>query len=964
MRKMRVSKRMSPKRVLQRSHIAQAIRETLWAQHHPWRSMAGLAAAACMAMSTHTLAAFPPVVDLAELNGDDGFAIEGTVRFSGESVSAAGDVNGDGIDDVIIGEPGWKYESAGSAVLFGRPGGFPATVKLSDLDGSDGFLIREGGEPEYEPSVLGSSVSNAGDVNDDGIDDVIIGHDGDEVYVVFGRKTGFPATIDLSNIDGSNGFVIKGSGAPVSAAGDVNDDGIDDVIIGGEDRGYMVFGRAGGFPAAVNLSELDGSNGFVLSTDDEHSGFGPVSNAGDVNDDGIDDVIIGAPSASVNEYDNAGKSYVVFGQKTRFPATLNVSGLDGSNGFVINGIHEGDASGASVSDAGDVNGDGKDDVIIGTQSANQGYVVFGHAGSFSAAFNLSDLDGSNGFVVSGLGNGSGAGDVNADGIDDVILNSGQGFYVVYGQTGEFPAEIDVFDLDSSNSFVIKGEDFVDGDGAGDINDDGIDDVIIGRRAGGGDENYVVFGLPKINDFVTFEPDPSTYSFTPDTGGCPAKFVGKFGFEAQLTNTSQSTLSNLRVQVAELSNGNLLLTSNGTIGPGDTLPIPTVDGYLDELLSPAEYVDVPFRICLKNTQSFTFFVNVLGFTSEVHVNEVNSTSDTVDVNPGDGDCADGTGKCTLRAAIMEANASAGGTTISFAPSVVPGTFTLSLVGGDEDAAAGDLDITGDYSVIGGAGASNTILDGNGLDRVLNVHGGSRVEISGVTVQNGLADGGGGILNHGALNLSDSTISSNNSSGGGRGGGIANFGMLVIENSTISDNTVVDDPGGGGGIHTGDAGAMLILTNSTVSGNVGGGIQIFDRGAIISNSTLSNNIGGGIGDGTADVTNTIIADNLEGGDCAAPITSLGHNLDSDGSCNLTRPDDLPNINPLLGPLADNGGPTETHALLAGSPAIDAGEPVCTDISGAPLTTDQRGEPRPVDGNGDGIPACDIGAFELQD
>jgi hypothetical protein len=95
----------------------------------------------------------------------------------------------------------------------------------------------------------------------------------------------------------------------------------------------------------------------------------------------------------------------------------------------------------------------------------------------------------------------------------------------------------------------------------------------------------------------------------------------------------------------------------------------------------------------------------------------------------------------------------------------------------------------------------------------------------------------------------------------------------------------------------------------------------------------------------------------------LTSTGFNLDSDGTCNLTQLTVLPNTDPSLGPLVDNGGPTETHALLDGSPAIDSGAQNCTDVIGAPLVTDQRGEPRPVDGNGDGRTACDIGAFEVQ-
>jgi hypothetical protein len=185
----------------------------------------------------------------------------------------------------------------------------------------------------------------------------------------------------------------------------------------------------------------------------------------------------------------------------------------------------------------------------------------------------------------------------------------------------FPPEINLSELDGSNGFTIYGIGERDASGssvsaAGDVNDDGIDDVIIGApdRAG---ESYVVFGRaevpPNVNDHVTFEPDPSTFTSTPDTNGCPHGFVGKFGFEAQLTNISQTTLSDLQVEVAKLSNHNLLLTPDGTIGEGGLFPVPQENGYSDGALTPGEYVDVPFDICLKKKKAFRFFVDVLGVT---------------------------------------------------------------------------------------------------------------------------------------------------------------------------------------------------------------------------------------------------------------------------------------------------------------------------------------------------------------
>jgi hypothetical protein len=189
-------------------------------------------------------------------------------------------------------------------------------------------------------------------------------------------------------------------------------------------------------------------------------------------------------------------------------------------------------------------------------------------------------------------------------------------------------------------------------------------------------------------------------------------------------------------------------------------------------------------------------------------------------------------------------------------------------------------------------------------------------------------------------------------------------LVISESLVSNNRSTD--GTGGGILNN---AILTVTDSTISGNAaslyGGGINTVGGSTTILNSTIVDNqaqVGGGLWGqyGVVTLRNTIVANNPHGGDCVSSglVTSLGNNLDSDGSCGLhAAQGDLSNVDPKLGPLQDNGGPTWTYGLLERSPAIDrADNATCG-------TVDQRGLPRPKDGNSDNQIVCDIGAFEVQ-
>jgi len=353
---------------------------------------------------------FLAAINLAALNGANGFRLDGNVErdYSGRSVASAGDVNGDGFDDLIIGAHGADTNgdhSGASYVVFGKASGFSTVLDLAALNGTNGFRLD--GINVYD--VSGISVASAGDVNGDGFDDLIVGAmwadpGGDslagESYVVFGKASGFSAALDFASLNGTTGFRLDGidagdySGRSVASAGDVNGDGFDDLIIGahgadtnGDHSGasYVVFGKASGFSAALNLASLNGTTGFRLDGIDagDYSGF-PVASAGDVNGDGFDDIIVGARKADPGGAVNAGESYVVFGKASGFPVALDLSALNGANGFRLDGVDASFQGGISVASAGDVNGDGFDDLVVGAPRANPNgaysggsYVVFG-----------------------------------------------------------------------------------------------------------------------------------------------------------------------------------------------------------------------------------------------------------------------------------------------------------------------------------------------------------------------------------------------------------------------------------------------------------------------------------------------------------------------------------------------------------------------------------------------------------
>jgi CSLREA domain-containing protein len=370
--------------------------------------------------------------------------------------------------------------------------------------------------------------------------------------------------------------------------------------------------------------------------------------------------------------------------------------------------------------------------------------------------------------------------------------------------------------------------------------------------------------------------------------------------------------------------------------------------------------------------------------------------TADENNVDGDCS-------LREAIIAANedravdacpAGNGADTIS----LPAGDYVLTIAGIDENAArTGDLDLTEDVT-IAGTSRFNTTIDGGGVDRVFEIRSLADVQISEVKITDGDSQGkiGGGILIiGGTLKIVNSRVTNNTGSSGiyihtgdltvinsrvdnhsQKAIVIGSDNSATIVNSDISNNTSDFD---GAGI--GNFGGTLTVVNSTISGNSAGGSGggIYSSGAATSlfNVTIFNNTansdsdvygdGGGVHvfSGTLTVRNSIIAGNFDDNgtgllfdDCSGTLISEGYNLiENPTGCTITgdTTGNITGVNSNLGPLQLNGGETRTHALLAGSPAIDGGDPVnwCVDQNNNLLHTDQRGYAR----NG----LCDIGAYE---
>jgi hypothetical protein len=369
-------------------------------------------------------------VTLSTMGTTGGFAINlPAVNTSVMGMSNAGDINGDGLSDVLIttyiNDAGLNENS--SYVVYGKTN--TSAVNLANLPATAGY----NNDPSTNTTILSSS--SVGDVNGDGFADVIVGDSTGAglSYVKFGNSNGAGASTSGFNIAGA--FASDGAGFSVAGAGDVNGDGLADLLVGASSgRSYVVFGKTG--TGQVSLSNLTGTTptgGFaILIGGDERSGIS-TSYAGDLNGDGLADILVASGLADPTGKTDAGKAYVIYG-KTDTTVVRLTDIAAGNGGFAIIGSSAGDKLGGSGSfvnynatNAGDLNGDGFDDLVV--TSATKTYVIYGGEQYISGIVALATGTSADEYVVGTSGNDTLTGNGGTDrfragkGDDTVVLNA-------------------------------------------------------------------------------------------------------------------------------------------------------------------------------------------------------------------------------------------------------------------------------------------------------------------------------------------------------------------------------------------------------------------------------------------------------------------------------------------------------------------------------------------------------------
>ncbi len=418
----------------------------------------------------------PSGVNVAELSLSHGFP---------PSVSGLGDFNGDGIADLAVGDPfldTGMFNGGGAYVVYGHTSALNQ-LPLTNLDPGHGAVISGSAFGDFVGGFQG--LKNAGDMNGDGFDDLLLGSSSAKAgYVVFGRPDQ-PSSI--SALDGNNGFTIGNSYSRALVGGsDFNGDGYGDILIGSENKASVIFGHQGNFTPQIQVSTLDGTNGFTIS-----GAITVLAGGGDFNGDGYDDFVLSSPQDPLGWITGAGSAYVVFGKGSGFAPNFDVSQLTGFNGFRIRGFELQQFVGDTASISADYNGDGFDDLLIGAPGTGAGsaYVIYGHDGPNMASMSVKDLNGINGFELVGVSSFDNTGgcvtssDVNGDGFDDMVIGAEDA-------DGDAP--------DSGTAYVIYGKDqligTIGGTGASDtlVGSEGADKIVGGQGTdiinggGGGD----------------------------------------------------------------------------------------------------------------------------------------------------------------------------------------------------------------------------------------------------------------------------------------------------------------------------------------------------------------------------------------------------------------------------------------------------------------------------------------------
>ena len=563
----------------------------------------------------------------------DGVQIKGNIFNSllGISVASAGDFNGDGIDDIVVGARGARRVY----VFFGlsdyqnfrerrrrmaEQGDFDYTVDEMPA-GSVLTIIDDSADTD---SGFGELVAAAGDMNGDGYDDIAVSapsakSDRGRVYVFYGGPDVCCDTMTIkAKMPKGKGFIIQGDspgdilGSAIAGGFDFDGDENDDLLIGvsgfNDNLGaaVLVYGQTyefSTFQEFGHLAQQGGKvnpRGLLMTLDDEETarssfdgkavGLGiAVHAADDVNGDGYDDIVIGA-----DRYNRNGAAFVVFGSESKIAGKLDLDALDGSDGFAMYGLNKGDAFGAAVSKAGDFNGDGYGDVIIGAlgvkHRAGAAYIVYGKSSFGPNATADVALAGpqENGFTGFSVAT---AGDIDGDGLDDVLIGavtaspnglalSGAVFAVLGG--GNRPSSLDLADLDGFDGFLMRGTEAGDLAGfaigpAGDFNNDGIDDICIGAARSSAHVpfsgvSYILFG-------TEFTKPPTTQPTGPSQAPTPAPLSltttnGVLPFPATFSSSEIAIKNGAYVQ-GETS-------MNSTAFPGD------VDGdSIDDVVAAAD-----------------------------------------------------------------------------------------------------------------------------------------------------------------------------------------------------------------------------------------------------------------------------------------------------------------------------------------------------------------------------------------